>query len=290
MTPLRERMDADMRLRNLSSNTREQYIRCVSFFARRYQRSPADLGAQEVRAFLLLLVEEGRAPSTVHVYSAALRFIYTYTLGRPEVMEGIPLPRRKRVRVGRPVTIEEARMLLSSAKSFPATHALVSTLLATGLRLNEGLHLRAEDIDSTSGLIHVRRGKGSKFRSVKMGERLLTLLREYWSSERLCGPWLFPGRRKSRCSVVDEGRWRDTPLTPSGAQQRLSKVLRLSELKRRVTYHDLRRTYATWLLEAGVDLAVVQVMLGHASPDTTTRYTRIRPEMIRSTPSPLDMM
>jgi len=98
MTLLRQRMDADMRLRNLSTRTREQYISCVSFFARRYDRSPAELGAQEVREFLLLLVDEGRAPSTVHVYRAALNFLYTYTLEHPEVMNGIPLPRRKVVR------------------------------------------------------------------------------------------------------------------------------------------------------------------------------------------------
>jgi integrase/recombinase XerD len=290
MTPLRERMDADMRLRNLSTNTREQYILCVSQFARRYRRTPEQLGASEVREFLLLLVDEGRASSTVHVYRAALNFLFTYTLGRPEVLEGIPLPRRKRVRVGRPLTIEEARLLLRTAEPYPATHAFIATLLATGLRLNEGLQLRVEDIDSASDMIHVRKGKGSKFRSVKMGETLLTVLRSYWSAERPAGPWLFPGKRMSRPGVACARPWRSTPLTPSGAQQRLWKVLRLSEMKRGVTHHDLRRTYATWLLEAGVGLATVQNMLGHASPDTTTRYTRIRPELIRSTPTPLDML
>ena len=291
MTPLRKKMIEDMRLRNLAERTQEQYVNCVAVYARHYRASPAQLGEHEVRGFLLLLEELGRKASTRVVYHAAIGFVYLYTLRRPEVMENVPRPRVPRAPVRRPLTHDEARVLLEAARSKPYLYTFLATALATGLRLSELCNLRVEDIDAGSMTIHVRNGKGGKQRWVKLGERHLRLLRRYWQVERPGGPWLFPAQRMIAPFVVDPtNRWQDTPVSVSGAHSRLKALTRRAGLKRNVTHHDLRRTYATWLLEAGVDLRVVQVMLGHDSPETTTRYTMVRPELIRSTPSPLEML
>jgi integrase/recombinase XerD len=291
MTPLRQKMESNLRLRNLAANTRYMYILCVAVFARYFGRSPDTLGADEVRAFLLHLVDLGRAPATRVVYHAALRFLYVETLGRPEVMATVPRPRVRSTDPRRPLTREEVAALLKAARSSPFTYTLVATLLATGLRVSDTCHLRTDDIDRRSGMIHVRQGKGSKPRSVKLGDLHLRLLRRYWVVERPKGPWLFPAQRLIAPGVVDpEHRWAERPVSPAVVRGRLDALVRRAGLQRSVKPHDLRRTYATWLLEAGVDLRTVQVLLGHASPETAARYTKVRPELIRSTPSTLEML
>jgi site-specific recombinase XerD len=137
----------------------------------------------------------------------------------------------------------------------------------------------------------VRRGKGAKARSVKLGDKHLRVLRRYWVVERAPATWLFPAQRLIAPGRVDpRQRWASHPASPDTMRSRLHQMTQRAGLQRRVTPHDLRRTYATWLLEAGVDLRTVQVLLGHASPNTTTRYTQVRPELIRRTPSPLEML
>jgi len=291
MTPLRHKMEADLRLRNLAKCTMDAYIRCVAAFALFFGRSPARLGASQVRAFLLHLAELGRAPATRVVYHAALRFLYVETLGRPEVMATVPRPRVRPPAPRRPLTREEMTALLDAAVPQPFTHTMLATLLATGLRISEACSLQVGDIDSRSGFVHVRRGKGDKPRSVKLGDRHLRLLRRYWVVERPTGPWLFPAQRLAGPGRIDPvRRWADHPVSRDTVADRIRVLSRKAGLDRRVTAHDLRRTYATWLLEAGVDLRTVQVLLGHASPETTARYTAVRPGLILGTPSPLDML
>ncbi len=164
MTPLRKRMEEDMRLRKLSERTREQYINCVAVYARHYGASPEHLGEDEVRGFLLLMTEMGRKAWTLVVYHAALRFLYLFTLLRSDVMEGVPRPRVPRAPVRRPLTRDEVRTLPDAAEPKPYIHAFLVTALATGLRLNELCNLRVEDIDADSGTIHVRKGKGDQQR------------------------------------------------------------------------------------------------------------------------------
>jgi len=291
MTPLRKKMTADLRLRNLAPGTRDHYLRCVAAYARHHWRCPSLLGTDDVRDFLLHLAELGRAPATRVVYHAALRFLYTETLGRPEVMARVPRPRVRLPQPRLPLAHDEAAMVLQAAASCPFSYTFLATLLETGLRVSEACRLQVGDIDPTAGLVHVRLGKGAKNRSVNLTDHLRRLLRRYWEVQRPLRPWLFPAQRLATPGRVDPvQRWADRPVSPDAVRRRLHRAAARAGLKRRVTPHDLRRTYATWLLEAGVDLRTVQVLLGHASPVTTARYTRVRPELIRKTPSVLDML
>jgi integrase/recombinase XerD len=290
MTPLRAKVEADLRLRNLALGTQRLYIRNIACFAAWFGRSPDRLGTVEVRAWLLHLAERGLAPATLVTHHAALLFLYVQSLGRPEVMATIPRPRVPRTPPGVPLTREEVAPLLAAARD-PQLYTFLATLLDAGLRVSEACHLQVGDIDSLAGLLHVRRGKGARPRAVRLGDRHLRLLRRYWAVARPPGPWLFPARRMVAPGRFDlRNPWADKPVTPDSVRDRLHRAALRAGLARRVTPHDLRRTYATWLLEAGTDLAVVQVLLGHASPDTTSRYAQVRPDLIRRTPSPLDML
>jgi integrase len=284
-------MIEDLRLRNLADSTRDQYVRCVATFAKFHGRSPHWLGQWHVREFLLHLANRGLAPATRKVYFAAIGFLYIHTLGRPEVMANIPRPRKGPDKEPRPLTREEVKVLLDSAASCPFDYTFLATLLATGLRVTAACRLRTDDIDSRNGLLAVRNAKGRKNRIVRLGDRHLQTLRRYWCVVRPPGPWIFPAQRLlAPGRVHPTHRWADHPVSSRTISLRLHKVRRRSGLVRNVTPHDLRRTYATWLIEEGVDLRTVQVLLGHASPNTTARYTRVRPELIRRTPSPLDLL
>jgi integrase len=291
MTPLRRKVEKDLRLRNLAASTQEAYLAIITRFAARFGRSPDLLGTEEVQQWLLQLAEQGLAPATRVVHHAALTFLYGKTLDRPDVMAAVPRPRVPRPPPGVPLTRQEVDVLLSAMTDDPLLYTFISTLLATGLRISEARQLRVDDIDSRSGFIHVRRGKGGKRRSVNLGDRHVRLLRRYWVVERPPGPWLFPAQRLVAPGRVDtRRRWANRPISDDTVRDRLHAARRRAGLHRRVTPHDLRRTHATWLLEAGVDLRIVQVLLGHASPDTTARYAQVTPEVIRRTPSPLDML
>ena len=291
MTRLRLKMDEDLRLRNLAVGTRKHYLAAVARYARFYGCSPDRLDTSHVRGFLLHLDALGRAPATRIVYWAALLFFYTHTLGRPEVMATIPRPRSRPTPPRIPLTQQQARPLLHAAQRDPGTHALLATLLACGLRISEATHLRIQDLDSTAGLLYVRRGKGHKPRALGLRDDLLALLRRYWAAERPGHTWLFPAQRLiAPGRVHPTRRWADRPVDADTVRARLHAITRRAGLTRRVTPHDLRVTYASWLAAAGVDLRTIQVLLGHASPTTTARYVHVRPDLLRAVPSTLAML
>ena len=179
---LRERMEADLKLRGVSRGTQAEYLRVVSSFVRFFVRSPSRLGAPEVREFMLSLVERGIAGSTQKVHLSALRFFFRVTLNRPEVVAGLVGPRC----VSRqPVVLSgtEVRALLAGTRSV-VYRAVLMTMYATGLRVSEACHLRPSDIDSARGVIYVRQGKGGRDRTVVLGTRLLAELRQYWCMVR----------------------------------------------------------------------------------------------------------
>ena len=290
MTPLQRKMREDLQLRGLAARTQYQYVCCVRVFTKYHWKSPAKLGTQDVRAFLLHLRDLGRTPATLVVYSAALLFLYKVTLGRPEVMQDVPRPRVPRRDPVPALTKAEVAVLLHAAAS-PFDHTLFTLMYACGLRVSEACALQVGDIDTRAELIHIRHGKGDKARSVRLSPRVLAMLREHWQRYRPMAPRLFPARRLLRPGVVDWRRpWADHPVSRDTMGHRFRAIRQRADLRRGATPHDLRRAYATHLLEAGEQLRVIQVLLGHARSETTERYTAVSAALIKRTPCPLDLL
>ncbi len=277
MTALRERMLQDLRVRALSSSTQRCYLRQVAAFAHHFGRSPDLLGPEEVRTYLLHLVDVTDVSRSTFVQAVcALRFLYFVTLGRDWAPRFLPFPKKlKRL----PVVLSPEEVARFFAAVGDLRHrAILATAYAGGLRLSEVLHLRAPDIDSSRMLIRVEQGKGAKDRFVMLSPKLLDLLRLYWREYRPAGPWLFPGR------------WNDRPLTRASVAGACRRARIASGLDKRVSTHTLRHCFATHLLEAGSDIRTIQMLLGHKSLQTTSQYTHISTKALRAVPSPLDSL
>ncbi|MBW1879851.1 MAG: site-specific integrase [Deltaproteobacteria bacterium] len=277
MGRLRDRMESDLRLRNLSPRTVDAYLSCARRFAAFHMRSPEELGEEQVRVFLRHIhVDLGLGPSSLKMHTAGLKFLYGVTLDRPDVTARIPYPRIPPVRV-EVLTPEDVQRLLAATEA-PLYRTLFATAYGGGLRIGEVVALQTVDVDAGRGLLHVRRGNGSKPRSVMLGQRLLECLRAYWRQTRPPGPWLFPGRDATG------------PISVRAVQRRLKRVVRRAGIQRHVTMHTLRHSFATHLLEAGTDLRTLQVLLGHARLGTTSRYLHVESTRIVGTSSPLDAL
>ncbi len=277
MGELRDRMAADLRLRNLRPSTQGQYLRCVYKFAEHYRRSPAEMGWEEVRGFLLHLRDErGLSPSTQKVNVAALKFFYTVTLDRPEAVRPFFVPRipHKLPQILSGSEVEELLALVRDIKY----RGVLMTTYGSGLRINEACRIRVEDVDSKRMLLRVHDGKGGWQRCTVLSNRLLTTLRVYWKQKRPQGPYLFPGQRPG------------TPLSTDSVRRVLRKALKQSSIIKPVTPHILRHSFATHLLESGTDIRIIQVLLGHRSIRTTTLYTQVSTQHIARTESPLDLL
>jgi integrase/recombinase XerD len=275
MTPLRQRFLDDLRLRNYSPRTLETYVSCVARFAQHFGRSPDQLGSEEIRSYQLHLLEQGASWCRFNQTVSALRFLYRTTLGRTEDMPVIPYGKKPK-RLPCVLSPEEVLRLLNTTPPGP-TRLLFQTIYACGLRINEALHLRAADIDSARMVVHVREGKGNKERLVPLSERLLDELRRYWRAYRP-RPWLFPGRSHQQL------------LCPSTVQRRCRLLLADAGITKPATVHTLRHSYATHLLEAGVDVVTLQKLLGHTSLNTTAHYLHLTSNRLQQTPSLLDLL
>lgn len=275
MARLREQMVSDLRLRNYSPHTIQGYTHCVYHFVEHFMLSPHEMGEQEIRAYLLHLHEVRKvSPALQKMYLAAIKFLYRTTLNRPKEVEEIPYPK---IPKGLPdiLTLEEVAAIINAIESL-TYRTVVSTAYAGGLRISEACRLCPGDIDSKRMLIHVRNGKGGKDRYVMLSERLLHLLREYWKQTRPQGPYLFPGPTLDR------------PMHRKSVYRAFKKAREKAGIRKKVTLHTLRHSFATHLLEAGEDLRVIQALLGHASLSTTCRYTRVSSHIIGRIKSPFD--
>jgi site-specific recombinase XerD len=269
-------MQADIHLRRYSPKTEKEYLRCAHKFAKHFMRSPAEMGAEEVRTFLVHLVEQDQvSPSVQKMHVAALKFLYRVTLKQPEVVADIPYPKIPRT-LPDVLSAEEVGALLEAVESIKY-RTVITTAYSAGLRISEACALRCVgDIDSQRGLIHIRLGKRNKDRYVMLSPRLLVLLREYWRTVRPQGDYLFPGARPGR------------PVSPSSVSTAFWKAADRVGIAKRVTLHTLRHSFATHLMENGTDLRVIQVVLGHGSIRSTSRYTHVSRRHIAQTKSPLD--
>jgi len=279
MERLRDRMAVDLRLRGMSPITQRMYLGCVErFVVYHHRRSPQALGEAEIRSFLdHLVVERQLSRSTQRVHVAAIRFLYEVTLDRAFTVRRIPFPRRDGERLPVILSVAEVERLLS-VPSRPSHRAILMTLYGTGLRVSEVCALVPEDIDSQRMLIRVREGKGDKDRYVMLSPRLLATFRAYWRRRPRRGPYLFPSPRP------------DKPLSRMAVFRSVRRAAHRAGLRKRVSPHVLRHTFATHLLEAGTDIRTIQVLLGHRSIRTTARYLMVSEQHIGTVASPLDAL
>ncbi len=276
MTPLRQRMIEDMKLRNYAPRTIEVYIDRVATFAKHFHKSPERLKAADVRAYLLFLVQEKKASWSYYGQAiCALRFLYRVTLGKDWVVERVASPRKGQKL---PVVLSLAEVARFFEGITRLKHrAILMTAYAAGLRVSEVTTLRVDDIDSQRMVIRVRQGKGHKDREVMLSPRLLTVLRAYWKANRPTS-FLFPGNASGR------------PITPRTVQKACRDARAAAGLGKHVTVHTLRHSFATHLLEGGTDIRTIQVLLGHRSLRTTAVYTHVSAATLQATQSPLDRL
>lgn len=277
MGELRNRMEADLRLQNFRPGTQVQYLRCARKLAEHFMRSPEELGKEDVRGYLLYLLRvRNLSPSSMKVHIASLKFLYEITLGRPDVVEWVRMPRMPK-KLPQVLSGSEVEAVIDAVKSVKY-RAVVMTTYAAGLRVSEACRLRVADIDSTRMLIRVQEGKGGHDRYVMLSERLLQGLREYFRSERPQGEYLFPGRKPG------------SAVTPDSVREVLRAAVGKSGVKKRVSPHVLRHSFATHLLEGGADIRTIQVLLGHRSIKSTQLYAQVSTRHIARTKSPLDLL
>jgi len=268
-TALRKKMHQDLQLAGLSEGTQDVYLRALRQLAVHFDTPPDVLNEAQVRDYLLHLKNDRMyASSTLGIAYSAIKFFYSHTAPRD-------WPTLQRIRVQKEkklpdvLSIDEVRQLLGAVRK-PRYRTYFSTVYSLGLRRNEGLHLQVRDIDSARMLVHVHRGKGAKDRFVPLPARTLALLREYWVTHR--NPvWLFPDIGSDQRQAVSS----DRPMSKDGVQHAMQRVVHQLGIRKAVSIHTLRHSYATHLLEAGVNLRLIQQYLGHSSLQTTMVYLHL---------------
>ena len=276
MSALRERLIEDLRIRNYAARTIESYVAGVAKLARFYQRSPDTVSAEEIRAFQVELLKRKVSWSQFNQVVSALRFFFAVTLGRPGMVEMLPYGKRPK-RLPTVLSVEEVTQLLAAARP-GQERMLLTTAYACGLRVSELVHLKVTDIDSARMVVQVRQGKGAKDRQVPLSPRLLTELRRWWGYHR-SRPWLFPGEGGPRFEGAATH-----PLHTGSVGRMCKKVVARARLCKHASMHTLRHSYATHLLEAGVDVVTLQRLLGHNSLQTTALYLHLSARQLQRVP------
>lgn len=275
MTRLRQMMIEEMNRRNYAASTIRGYVTALAAFALFFGRSPDQLGAKEIRAWQLRLHDRGLSFSTYNLHSCALRFFYGTVLGLPDMTTLVPFARRER-KLPMLLSQDEVRALLAAILG-GRDRVIVTIAYACGLRVSEVASLRVADIDGARKLLHVRDGKGHKDRLVPLSDSLLELLRNYWRVYRP-GEWLFPGESAG------------THVHARTIQRVVRDAAVAAGIQKKVTPHVLRHCFATHMLEAGVDIRIVQSLLGHNSAATTVRYHHMSRTVVTATTNPLDLL
>lgn len=262
-------MQQDLQLAGLSERTHEAYLRAVRQLAAHFKTPPDQITEQQLREYFLYLRNDKKfAGPSLKIAFCGIKFFYTHTVPRGwETLAKIKIPRPKTL--PDVLTTDEVRRLIEAVRT-PHNKAYFWTVYSLGLRLNEGLHLQVGDIDSQRMLVHVHRGKGAKDRYIPLPAKTLAVLREYWKTHR--NPtWLFPatGRDHAQAATADH------PMNKSSVQGAMRRVVVELGFKKAIHLHTLRHSYATHLLEAGVNLRLIQQYLGHSSLQTTMVYLHL---------------
>ena len=269
MTELRKRMIECLQLRGMSERTQEAYVRAVRQLAQHYHKSPDLVTEEELRQYFLYIknVKKYSRPTTT-IALCGIKFFVEWTLGRKwTLFELVRPPREKKLPTI--LSTEEVRKILSLIR-LPRYRVCLTTIYSCVRRLQEGTHVQVADIDSARMVLHVRHGKGGKDRYVPLPQRTLETLREYWKTHR--NPvWLFPSEGKDHVDLAKSTE----PVHKSSVQDAFRAAVKQSGIHKRASVHTLRHSWATHLLEAGVNLRLIQEYLGHSSPATTSVYTHL---------------
>ena len=265
MTVLRQKMIEDMQLRGFALRTQEAYLLAVRQLARYYNKSPDLVTEEELRGYFLYLKNvKHAARNTCTIALCGIKFFFQHTLGREwKTFDFLRPPHEHKLPVV--LSVEEVGRILNCVHH-QRYRVCLTLIYACGLRLLEGVRLRVTEIDGERKMLHLHHGKGGKDRYVPLPPACLKMLRLHWQTHR--NPiWLFPALRM--------GRQADQPMNESALQRAFRAALKESGVRKKATVHSLRHSYATHLLEAGVNLRVIQSYLGHASPTTTAIYTHL---------------
>ena len=269
MTELRQRMIECLQLRGLSARTQESYVRAVRQLAEHYHKSPDLITEEELRQYFLYLKNvKHYSRSTATIAICGIKFFFERTLEKEWRTFSLvrPAPEKKLPVI---LSLAEVRQILAHVR-LPRYKVCLTTIYSCGLRLQEGTNLRVADIDSARLMIHVRHGKGAKDRYVPLPKRTLQLLRQYWQQHH--NPvLLFPAEGRNHIDLVRSTE----PMSKSSVQDAFHAALQESGNNKRASVHTLRHSWATHLLEAGVNLRLIQEWLGHSSPATTSVYTHL---------------
>lgn len=279
ISPLRQRMQHDMLMRGLGSHTQQDYVRHVRCFAAFLGRSPDTATPEDVRRFQLDQHENGVRPATINGAVSALRFLFLVTLQRRDLSRALVITRYHR-KLPDVLSVEEAARLLEAAPGVKYKAAL-GVAYGAGLRVSEVAHLKVDDIDNKRMLIRVEQGKGRKDRNAMLSPQLLEPLRLWWREGKRRGVmlphgWLFPGRTD--------------PISARQLHRAVQEAAEVAGIRKRVSPHTLRHSFATHLLEEGTDIRVIQVLLGHCKLETTALYARVSTRTIHAVAGPLDRL
>ena len=283
VSPLRQRMIEDMNARKLCAGTRRGHLRSCKRFAAFLKRSPDTATAEDIRRFQLQLAETGMSICNRNRIMTGLRFLFRVTLRRLDLAAEI-YHLREPQKVPLVMSPDETKRLLAVASNLKA-RVLLSLSYGCGLRAGEVVRLKVKHIDSAQKIIRIEQSKGRKDRNVMLSPETLALLRQWWKARRgydattpVQERWLFPGRRPGK------------PMTTRQLSRLFHEAADAAGIKKSVTLHALRHSFATHLLDRGTDIRKIQALLGHNKLDTTARYTRVATGMIAGIESPLDLL
>lgn len=285
MTPLRQRMIEDMQLRGFSPRTQEAYLHAVRSLAAHFHTAPDRLSEQDLRQYFLYLTNVKHfAPASFTIALCGIKFFFERTAGRQwQLFDLVRPPRESRL----PVVLsrEEVRSILAGVR-IPVYRVCLTIIYVCGLRLLEGARLAVADVDGRRWLLHVH-GKGGRDRYVPIPAAALQMLRDHWRTHR-SPTWIFPASvRRGRRTFVPDGAG---PISDSSLQSAFRRALLNSGIQKRAHVHTLRHSYATHLLEAGVNLRLIQAYLGHGSARTTQLYTHLTREAHDSAADPIERL
>lgn len=274
MGRLRDKMRQDMELKHLSERTIETYLKCVENFAKHYGKPPEDIGNEAIRDFIYYLLKEKQASqASISQHYSAIKFFYQTTLGRDWALLKIPRSKREKKL---PVVLskEEVWDVFEEIKNIKYL-AIMMTIYSGGLRLAEALNLKVSDIDSQRMMIRVNLGKGNKDRYTLLGKRALDILRIYYKETRP-KVWLFPSTSPEK------------QLSPSAVQKTFHDALAKTKITKKASVHTLRHSFATHLLEDGVEIPYIQNLLGHSDSRITSIYLHVARKKLLTVVSPID--